>query len=195
MAGKSIAEKAREEAERAEAENPDEPYTGTEQAPDEQEEEEAQESEQPAAPEEPEPTAEDLAKQLDKVMTTFERGLKRVFGDEFQPVPIPMEGALGFLMPGTFEQKSHDNFRRCQTCNGHGVVLTGSLHTGDETTTCPDPRCKGRGYWTKQPPQATTEQPPTLVPVPTQPQQNGEWGEAPAWMGDPSLTPGAGAAV
>ena len=42
-------------------------------------------------------------------------------------------GVIGFLLPGFTEQKTHEDFTRCQTCNGYGTVLTGSSHAGDET--------------------------------------------------------------
>lgn len=190
----SIKAKADAEAAQVEAElgtdepadEPDGPTEPTEPTPDEQEAEETEE-----APAEPEPAAEPddpeaQRKAFDRAMKAFHAKLCALFEvDDLVPVQIP--GAVGFMLPGTFEQKAHDNFKRCLTCNGHGAVLTGSFKTGEETTTCPDPRCKGRGYWQKgvaEPVQA----PPLTGPTAPENAQNGEWGEAPAWMGDPNIT-------
>jgi hypothetical protein len=103
---------------------------------------------------------------------------------------------IGFLLPGFTEQKTHEDFTRCSTCNGYGNVLTGSMKEGDKERPCPDPRCKGRGYWERMTVQPAPP-PPALSAVtgPTayeQPAPNGsqEWGEAPAWMGDPRLNTG-----
>lgn len=192
----AIKEKFEKAAEKAEAENPDEPTEGepteptepAEPSPDEQDAEEAEESgsEAESAPVPDDPEAQKKA--FDRAMRAFHGKLCAIFEvDDLVPVPTP--GAVGFMLPGTFEQKTHDNFQRCTTCNGHGSILTGSFHVGDETATCPDGRCKGRGYWQRgaavAPPEVTG---PTTMPPP--PAQDNGWGEAPAWMGDPSISSG-----
>lgn len=130
---------------------------------------------------------------FDRAMKSFHEKLCVVFEvDSLQPASAP--GVIGFLLPGFTEQKSHEDFTRCQTCNGFGNVLTGSMKEGDKERPCPDPRCKGRGYWERQhtPPPAPPVTPdltgPTAYTQPQAPNGGGEWGEAPAWMGDPRLS-------
>jgi hypothetical protein len=96
------------------------------------------------------------------------------------------------MLPGFAEPRTHDNYKQCVTCNGLGKVLT-EAQTGDPSKdwhVCPDNRCKGRGYWEKT---QAVEQPPATGPLAVQPApaENGEYADAPAWLGDPSLTPGA----
>jgi hypothetical protein len=197
---KTIAEKARDEAERTEAElgteepaaEPTEPAAPTEPTPEEEEEIETNEPE--TVPQEENPEA--LKRGFDRAIKAFHDKLCKLF-DVGELVPVSTPGAVGFLLPGTYEQKAHDDFQRCTTCNGHGTVLTGSFHVGDETATCPDRRCAGRGYWTKggtQAVQAVTD--PAAQAVATAQAQasqtpNGEWEDAPAWMGDPRIAPAA----
>lgn len=189
--GQALREKVEAEAAAAEAETPDEetveptPAEGDDGA-----DEEAAEEENPAQPEPAEGRAQDPQKAFDRAMRAFGDKLCRIFEvDEVQPAPHP--GVVGYMLPGFAEPQTHENYKRCDTCNGLGKVLTGAV-TGDQskdTHICPDPRCKGNGYWSKQ---IVAEQAPATGPLAVQapPAENGEWGEAPAWMGDPNLTPG-----
>jgi hypothetical protein len=186
--GKELRGKIDAEAAKAEAEEPTEPTEPTEPEPDE---DEPTEPEEPETPAEPEPAADltgpQAQKAFDGAVTAFKSELLSIFGvDDLATSDTP--GVIGFVLPGFTEQKTHENFTRCLTCNGYGTVLTGSMKAGAETRECPDQRCKGRGYWQKHVPEAAP-QPPTLVPLPSaQPNGSGEWGEAPAWMGDPNLS-------
>lgn len=187
----TIAEKAREEAERTEREFPDEqPAEPTPAEPSPAEEEQADEEETPAEPEPQSRSRNDPQKKFERAMTAFRAKLCEVFEvDDLTPAPHP--GVVGFLLPGFTEPRAHENFKRCETCNGLGKVLTGAT-TGDESKdwhACPDPRCKGRGFWQKnlEQPQAPQTGPLAVVP---QPEPAGEYAEAPAWMGDPNLSSG-----
>ena len=210
MAGRTIKEKFEAEAARAEAENPDEPETEpteptepepepTDPEPSEDEAEEA--AAQERADEEARVKAADARtdaqtqRLFDQAVGGFREALTEVFGvKDLEPSQTP--GVIGFLLPGFTEQKSHSDYTRCQTCNGYGDVLTGSTKAGNETQPCPDPRCKGRGYWQKA--SAPPPAPPTPVAALTgptaydQPGANGagEYAEAPAWLGDPNLSAG-----
>lgn len=181
------------EASAAEAEAETEEETPAEPTPDDPGADEEAEEETPAEPQEPEPTelrSQDPKKAFDRAFRAFGDKLLRIFEvDELTPAPHP--GVVGFMLPGFAEPRTHENYKGCETCNGLGWVLTGAV-TGDSSKDrrdCPDTRCKGRGYWEKNRP--ATEA-PTTGPLAVQPQAepNGEYGEAPAWMGDPSLTPG-----
>lgn len=148
------------------------------------EEPEVEQLEQPEADEEPEAKSdEQRVKELDVLMAGFEAGLRDVFGIEGELQQVPMDGAIGYMLPGALDLKEHEKYRRCSTCNGHGQVLTGSLADGKQTADCP--RCAGRGYLERMEDvqQSTGE-------------ANGNGtGEGdpdagfgvPAWMGDPSL--------
>jgi hypothetical protein len=188
----TIKEKADAEAARAEAENPDEPAAepGTEPVETEPDEEEAAEEETPAPePAEPAENPDALRKGVDRAVRAFHNKLCALF-DADGLVPVPVEGALGFMLPGFIEPKAHPNFTRCTTCNGFGKVLTGSLDPQHERATCPDERCKGRGFWQKSGTPQPATGPLAVAPPPAEP-ENGEWAPAPAWMGDPNLAPGA----
>ena len=186
----SIAEKAKAEADRVEAEEAEQQG---EDAPAEQPaadpvEEEAAELE---AETETDDSPEQMMKQLERSLANFKKALVKLFGDDEPLEEIPQPGALGFMMPGYTAHRTHENFIRCDTCNGHGKVLTGSLAGENALANCP--RCAGRGYLEKM----VQPQQPQTVPVVTgptafvtQPLSNGadEYG-VPAWMGNPDVRP------
>lgn len=187
-AGERIKRKADEEAARAEAENPEEEPANPDAEPTPEEEEEAatEEQEAPAEQQGDEPSPEQVQAQFDMAVNDFKATLCEVFGvEELQTSETP--GVVGFVMPGFTEKKPHPNFKRCDTCNGHGTVLTGSTREGFKEQDCPDQRCSGRGYWQKNQ-QTQQQQPQTLVPLPSAQNGEGEFGPAPTWMGDPNLT-------
>ena len=187
--GAALKEKVEAEAAAAEAEEPEtEPAEPSET---EDEDAEAEEQEEQAVPAEQKGRTDKQVKAMfDRALVAFQRKLAEVFEvepDALQPAPHP--GVIGFLLPGFTEPRTHDNFKRCETCNGLGKVLTGANTGKDENDwhACPDPRCAGRGYWQKQ---ARAEPPPQTGPlsVVTPPAQEEGFGPAPAWMGDPSLS-------
>lgn len=187
----TIVEKARAEADAAEAENPDEePETETPAEPETDDGDEEGEEETKQEPEQATGKRNDPKKMFDTALRAFHGKLCRIFEvDDLVPAPHP--GVVGFMLPGFAEPKTHDNYKTCPTCNGLGNVLTGAV-TGDvtkDTHICPDPRCKGNGFWTK-----ATAQPeaPATGPLAVQPIQtvDGEYGEAAGWLGDPTITPG-----
>ena len=90
---------------------------------------------------------EQRALELGLIVEGFEAALRDVFGADEPLVQLEMDGAIGFLLPGAVAFKANDKFRRCQTCNGHGAVLTGSIADGKQTADCP--RCAGLGYLTR----------------------------------------------
>jgi len=188
----TIKEKADAEAARAEAEDPDEEQVETPEAePEEEPEEEPVEPTEPGEQTARQARSQDPQKAFDRAARAFEDKLKAIFEvDELTAAPYP--GVVGFMLPGYIEPKTNENYTRCQTCNGRGKVLTGAV-TGDDSKdwhVCPDGRCKGQGYWTKR--QATEPAPATgPLAVGTPPEGNGEFAEAPTWLGDPNLTPAA----
>lgn len=187
----SIIEKARAEGDAAEAETPDEEPT----EPTEPDEDEEAEDEKPEPEPEPESTGRKQKTPQEKFQAAFAAFVKKA-AECFELLPsdvviAPYPGVVGIMLPGVTEPRSHENYMKCETCNGLGTVLTGAM-TGDPSKdfhTCPDPRCKGRGYWEKHAAQPAA---PATGPLAVQqpPPADGEWGEAPAWMGDPSITPG-----
>lgn len=191
--GAALAEKVEEEAAAAEAENPDdEPVEPGE--PDDGDDE-------VAAEEEPEPEPEAKGKKVKSPQEVFQAAFaafvkKAAACFELPPADVvvaPHPGVVGIMLPGFAEPRTHENYRTCSTCNGLGEVLTGAV-TGDHAKdwhVCPDTRCKGNGYWTKNSAQAAPPQTGPLAVPPVQ-TSDGEYAEAPAWLGDPTLTPAAG---
>jgi hypothetical protein len=178
-----------------EAEPETEPEPTDEPDPEEEAEEEQHAAEEAQARSGAERSDKQTQQMFERAVTAFREKLCVVFEvEDLQPASAP--GVIGFLLPGFTEQKTHEDFTRCMTCNGYGTVLTGSTKAGEETRPCPDGRCKGRGYWERahaQPqPQPVAVTPLTGPTVYEQPSANGgdEWGEAPAWMGDPRLNTG-----
>lgn len=191
--GAALKDKVEAEAEAAETETPEtEPVEQPPADPTPEEDEAEEQDEQPAEPEQKGGRQKDPRKEFDKAFTAFGKKLAAIFeSDDLVPAPHP--GVVGYMLPGFVEPRTHDSFRRCDTCNGLGKVLTGA-NTGDETKDwhpCPDGRCKGRGYWQKS---SSVEERPATGPlaVVAEPMANGEYAEAPAWMGDPNLSPATG---
>lgn len=187
----TIAERARAEGDKAEAENPDEETV--EQTEPEQGDEEAEEETQPEP--EPEPAGRKVKSPQEKFQTAFAAFVRKA-AECFEITPAevavaPHPGVVGIMLPGFAEPRTHENFTTCVTCNGRGKVLTGAV-TGDPSKdehVCPDTRCKGNGFWQKNTAQAAAPATGPLAVV-APPAENGEYAEAPSWMGDPNLTPG-----
>ena len=108
--------------------------------------------------------------------------------------------ALGLTEPAP-PARTHEFYAACQTCNGYGQVLTGSLEQQYAAVACPD--CLGRGYLealldntpataivaeVREQRRTAVQQPVAVVQIPTPAAPAGEleYGR-PAWMGDPSV--------
>lgn len=186
MATSKVKELADAEAAKAEAEPPTEPTP--EQPPQDPDAEPVTEPDEGAAPgeEQPDvPTAEETVKALSRIERSLEAALRDVFQTDEPLVPVPLEGAIGYYMPGALTMRTHDDFRTCPTCNGFGEVLTGSHKNGEQAATCPDANCRGRGYWKRE--QVPT--PSSTMPQPQAAPANGaERWEQPAWLGDPTIS-------
>ena len=187
---KTIKQRADEEAARAEAEEP-ETETPAEPGAEPDADEEAETEDEPS---EPAPSGRKVKSPQERFQQAFAAFVKKA-ADVFEITPAevqvaPHPGVVGIMLPGYMEPRTHENYKRCETCNGLGKVLTGAS-TGDDSKdwhACPDGRCKGRGYWEKS---SAVAQAPATGPlaVQTPPEANGEYAEAPAWMGDPNLSP------
>lgn len=134
-----------------------------------------------------EPTAkvdsiEKQAREFRQLMDGFEADLRAFFGETEPLERVPMDGACGFMAPGSLVYKENDKFRRCGTCNGHGVVITGSLADGKQTADCP--RCGGRGYLERLPDAPATPGEPTNGNAA---HDDDDGFGVPSWMGDPSI--------
>jgi hypothetical protein len=171
------------------------PEPQAEPDPEEEESEEQHAAEEQQARSGSERSDKQTQQMFERAVSKFRDSLRVVFEvDDLQPASAP--GVIGFLLPGFTEQKTHEDFTRCMTCNGYGTVLTGSSKAGEETRPCPDGRCKGRGYWERAhaqpapPPQVPQLTGPTAYETTGGANGSAEWGEAPAWMGDPRLNTG-----
>lgn len=167
----TLTEKARDEAEQAEVENPDS-------------EEAAEDEETPPEPEpEPagdpsEPTDRQL-KSLDSEQRRHEERVRAIMGSFVEGFVACATCAGVGMVPQGPAPKTHEDFRACEICNGFGEVLTGSRNPQHVSTSCP--RCGGRGYLERT---ATAQPVSAPQPAPASPQD--EWG-TPSWMGDPSV--------
>lgn len=190
--GLTIKQKADAEAARAEAEDPE----GEPVEPDEPAEPDEDDTDPEVADPEPEAKGRKVKSPQDQFQAAFAAFVKKAAGIfEITPADVvvaPHPGVVGIMLPGFAEPRTHENYRTCATCNGLGEVLTGAVTGKHEKDwhVCPDARCKGNGYWTKT---AAVQAPPQTGPLAVTPPQieNGEYAEAPAWMGDPNLAPGA----
>lgn len=123
------------------------------------------------------------AEELGLVVDAFEVALRELLGADLPLDPVPLDGAIGFMVPGALELKAHEKFRRCSVCNGHGQVLTGSLADSKQTADCP--RCSGRGYLEKMEVEASdAEQGAANSSGAADPDAG--YG-VPKWMGDPAV--------
>lgn len=147
---------------------------------------------------------EPSAKQLRELAKENERHVASVhrimggFVEGFEP--CEKCDTLGLEPPGP-KPRAHSFFKACDTCNGYGQVLTGSLEAQYSAVNCPD--CAGRGYLeamvdntpavevVKQLRAQRAAAPQPLEPVqpPVPPTGGGAdvtYGR-PTWMGDPGL--------
>jgi hypothetical protein len=146
---------------------------------------------EPEAPAGKEPTGEQMARSLDRIVNNFEKALTKLFEPDEPLQRAETPGVLGFVLPGFNALKPNDKFVRCDTCNGHGKVLTGAVNQENALADCP--RCAARGYLEKLEPIAQPQPQPVLTgpTAPVTPQTgNGqaEYG-VPAWMGNPEVRP------
>lgn len=189
--GDDLKAKVEQEAAAAEADTPD---TDT-PAPAQTDDDELEGDPEPEPAPEPEPTGRREKSPQEKFQAAFATFVKKA-AECFEILPqdvvvAPQPGVVGIMLPGVTEPRVHENYTACETCNGLGKVLTGA-RTGDPSKdlhVCPDNRCKGNGFWMKQ----TAVQPPVAtgpLAVTSSPAVEGEWAEAPKWMGDPNLAAG-----
>ncbi len=138
MAGK-YPEMVEAEAQRAEAEEGDEPEAEPTTGPEPEEEEEGEEG--PGGP-----TPEQL-KALDKENRRHEQALERIVGRDWQWfVPCNVCDTMGFrAVPPAIESplRPDPKFKRCPDCGGHGMFQTDSLNPERATRRCDT--CGGDG--------------------------------------------------
>lgn len=161
----SIAEMAREEAERVEAEEAAaaelaareavdvasaEAETGTGEPSEETETETGEPEPEPEPSAASGPTDADL-QAIDKAHKAHEKALRKVMGDAFdQFTPCPACFEMGFIPLGQQAppEPVHDpQTQTCPGCNGLGVRLTGSFAIAQESHSCTD--CQGKGWVAK----------------------------------------------
>jgi hypothetical protein len=157
----------------AEVVEPDEPETGDVTEPDEPTEPPEPEPDEPEALAAVEPEPEQVVdeatfKKVDQAGTTYRNRVAALLGDAilgFSPCPLCADGIMGHIPPLEDAQPSSElqarlldvlrtpvephylsapNGRKCETCDGWGVVLTGSRKAGRERAECPI--CKGNGF-------------------------------------------------
>lgn len=153
------------------------------------------------AAEQPGEPSEKTLKALERELSKHEAAVQRIMGVHVAGFESCREcGGMGITPPGPKPQ-AHEWFKACDTCDGFGLVLTGSLRDGFNSRDCP--ACKGRGYLealdgSGQPladggalvpapapvaaPIAAGD-PPAAPPAPAGEPRFG----TPAWMGDVSL--------
>jgi hypothetical protein len=182
---------AEAEAERAEAENPDEePVEPIE--PDDDDDAEAEETE----PEPSEPSSLSQVENIDKALGAEQKrhakALAKALGDQWEHFAMcPLCQVDGYAMPyapgeiepeqrdailvvmgesGNQALKEHTTEVRCPTCDGWGEMRNGSRRAEQSTSACQ--ACMGTGHIDKSQLASNT---PALAAVPTYP-----WDETPA---------------
>lgn len=196
----TIAERARIEAEEAEAEFPD----------DETAEAEEEENDETAPDPEPEPAGEpssfqtvnDLDKKLASESKRHENALAKLYGEDWDKrLMCPLCEAEGFMLPwpagtmpdeqveavkalagvdGQADLRQATTMQRCETCDGWGEVLSGAQKEQTRAVGCPS--CQGYGYVPTAPPPIAipnyTQPPAAPMPQPSYPENAGP---ADAW--------------
>lgn len=163
----------------------------------------ARETPPPAETTPPPPPTEPTDKQwreLGKENERHEAAVHRIMGAfvaGFETCEACGGSALTPPGPPAPAPKPHEWFKTCDTCNGFGQVLTGSLRAGNEARDCPT--CLGRGYLealdeqgaplagangAQSPP---AELPPVASSDAAAAPAAGERFGVPSWMGDPNL--------
>lgn len=136
----TIAEKAREEADRVEAEYPDDDE-GDGDETDADDADDASEIEPPSGHQ------VDVAK-VEKELERHRRELGKLFGPifaEMQPCTRCGDSLPGFEPPDAGPQLAASTTTEpCPTCNGFGLVRSGSHNPAFELIDCTD--CMGKGY-------------------------------------------------
>lgn len=182
---------AEAEAERAEAENPDE-ETVEQIQPDDDDEAEAEEAE----PEHGEPSSLSQVENIDKALGAEQKrhakALAKALGDQWEHFAMcPLCQVDGYAMPygpgeiepeqrdailvvmgesGNQALKEHTTEVRCPTCDGWGEMRNGSRRAEQATSACQ--ACMGTGHLDKS---QITSTAPTLTAAPSYP-----WDEQPA---------------
>lgn len=121
------------------------------------------------------------AAELNKALDAYVKKVQKIRGQEVELVGCEHCNGTGFDMTGGQAEPTlleHPHYRRCEECDGHRFVLTGSRDPDEGKIKCPG--CGGLGY--KQ--LLDSSDPRSAVA------QNGD-GEPvfgiPSWMGDPSV--------
>lgn len=100
---------------------------------------------------EPEQAMPDLPtfdpKRLEAEQRRHEKALAGIFGSLDTFDACEECGALGFVpqaLRDAPKPQPHPDYRRCETCQGFGMMATGSLRESYDTRPCPT--CAGNGY-------------------------------------------------
>lgn len=191
----TLTEKARLEAERAEADEhagdddgatvtpPDgDDAAGDDAAGDDELEPGAGDDErEPGEPDDGDgPGSEAFEQGLEAEQARHELAIATLFGPLFADLEV-CEQCGGIGHKPIASPRTNERFKQCDTCNGFGAVLTGSRAEQHVTAQCP--RCGGRGYLER-----TAAAPVQQPPADGAEQPVEEWG-TPSWMGDPSIAP------
>lgn len=156
--GKQLKAMADAEADRAEAENPDEPDEDADAEPDENEDAEAAEDD-----EQPEASLEASLKAFEREHERHRLELQAIMGDDFAAfAECPGCTGLGYQ---ALEGPQYDpQLERCETCKGHTFLLTHAVEPNHATRPCTD--CGGNGFKVKVMPPAQVATQPAGQPVP-----------------------------
>ena len=136
----TAAQLAREEADAVEAEEAEEAETETEPEP------------EPAPEPEPEPPAPPTDKAIERVLTTYYNGIKRVLGpaaEEMHPCPSCADQLPGFVLslPTPVDELNEDpETKTCPQCAGKGSLKTGAAFGYVETAARMCGMCAGQGF-------------------------------------------------
>lgn len=120
----------------------------------------------------------EIAKRLERETARYHRAVSKILDTDMSEHVCPTCDGFGFYQgaapeaPAEIDLVHPDNMEECESCNGYGLVITGSKNPDHVTTVCT--ACSARGYVIK----TTPPPPPIALATPAAPVDQpvgGQW--------------------